>query len=258
MTCVHVMCLSLSLCISLSPAGGVALSSLRQIPYCLYDDTEWLHAPPVSGLDAFLTYAKSQHKMKEPKVYYVVTNELGEPYDRVKVLDDREFQSALQLRNQLFLYEGAKGESPRKGKDGLPLYIRTSLRPMASLDPAGSSSSSPSRRLQQLLADQVRTRDRDRCVITGVSNKKELCHACHILAKDERSRRIPTEFVERMKHDLSAADYSKVQPWLSPTESVHLILHSYCAKLALSHRLCVPFVCHQHILSRRFTQCWTL
>jgi hypothetical protein len=237
---------------------STTISSLQQIPYCFYDDTEWLHAPPVPGLDAFVSYVKSQHKMKEPKLYTVVKDESGEPYDRVKIMNDREFQGALQLRRQLFLYEGAKRESPRKGKDGLPMYVKTTLRPMVPLDSAGSSSSSPSRRLQQLLADQVKARDRDRCVITGVSNKKELCHACHILAKDERSRRIPTEFVERMKRDLSAADYSKVQPWLSPTESVHLILHSYCAKLALSHQLCLPFVCHQHILSRRFTQCWTL
>ena len=239
--------------------GGVALSSWRQIPYCLYEDSEWLHAPPVSGLDAFLTYAKSQHKMKEPKLYYVVTNELGEPYDRVKVLDDKEFQGALQLRNQLFLYEGAKGESPRKGKDGLPLYVRTSLRPMLSLDTAGSSSSSPSRRLQQLLADQVKARDRDRCVITGVSNKKELCHACHILAKDEKSRRIPIAFFEKLKRQLSAAEYRMMQPWLSPTESVHLTPCSCPAKLALSHQLCIPFVCvNQLVLSSHFAQYWPL
>ena len=186
--------------------------------------------------------------MKEPKLYYVVTNELGEPYDRVKLLDDREFQGALQLRNQLFLYEGAKGESPRKGKDGLPLYVRTSLRPMPSLVTAGSSSSSPSRNLQQLLADQVKARDRERCVITGISNKKELCHACHILAKDEKSRRIPVESFEKVKRQLSAAEYSMMQPWLSQTESVHLILCSCSAKLALSNQLCVPFVC----LSARF------
>ena len=237
---------------------STTLSSLQHIPYCLFNDTEWLHAPPVPGLDAFLAYVKSQHEMKEPRLYTVVRDESGEPYDRVKIMKDREFQGALQLRKQLFLFEGAKGESPLKGKDGLPLYVRTSLRPMMPLDTAGSSSGSPSRRLQQLLADQVKARDRDRCVITGVSNKKELCHACHILAKDERSRRIPTEFIEKMKHDLSAADYSMVQPWLSPTESVHLILCVCCPKLALSHRLCGAFECHQHVLSRQFTQCWPL
>ena len=145
----------------------------------------------------------------------------------MKVMDDKEFQCTLQLRDQLFLYDGAKGESPRKGKDGLPLYVRTSLRPMLSPGTAGSSSSSPSRHLQQLLADQVKTRDRERCVITGKSNKEEMCHACRILAKDEKSRRIPIEFFEKLKRQLSAADYRMVQPSLSPTESVpHTLLLS--------------------------------
>jgi len=119
------------------------------------------------------------------------------------------------------LYEGAKGQSPRKGKDELPLYIKTTLRPIP-VETAASSSSSP-RHSQQHLADLVKARDRNRCVITGASNTMKACHACHILAKDERSRRIPTEFFEKIKQKLSAAEYKTVQPWLTPSDTNCLV-----------------------------------
>lgn len=210
-----------------------ALSSVQQIPYCFYNGTEWFHAPPVSGWDAFLAYIKHQHDMKDPKFYTVVKDELGEPYDRVKILDDREFQGALQLRKQLFLYEGAKGISPRKGKDDLPLYVKTSLRPMGSLDTAGgasghspSSGSPKSSSLQTELAEQVKARDRERCVITGISNRKQLCRACHILASDASRRRISIDFFRKLrdpaaKEYLFPAAYAELEHCLAPSALAH-------------------------------------
>lgn len=208
-----------------------ALSSLQKIPYCLYDDTEWHHAPPVSGWDAFLTYVKDQHEMKEPKLYTLVRDELGEPYDRMKVTDDREFQAALQLRKQLFLYEGAniKGVSPRKGKDGLPLMVTTTFsRPVlynrrgspssrsGSSSPSSTSPPSRTRALQNLMANHVSERDRGHCVITSMASSVEIpCNNCHVIAAGEDVRKLDADYVKTLKHEiLDDTEWTLVQPYL--------------------------------------------
>ena len=75
----------------------------------------------------FLAYIQQRHDMKEPKLYYVYLNELGDPIDRIKVEEDMYFLDAVQTRLSLFVYEGEKRKRAVRGKDGLPLAVFTDL-----------------------------------------------------------------------------------------------------------------------------------
>jgi hypothetical protein len=202
-------------------------------------------------LSAFLSYVKDEHKMEEPKLYTIITDILQQPCDRERVEDDYVFREALH-KNEFYVFEGGKGRgSPKKGRDGLPLMVITSIpyrgrgAPGSARSPPGSGSSpgSTKRTLQRAMRAVVKDRDR-RCVITGTEEKLgSECENCHIIAVDEDVRRLDVLFVKMLEISLKPTDWAWIQPLLEEqTEYVHLI-SPFCTRAARFHSLLLGCAC---------------
>ena len=196
------------------------------VKYCLYRSKEEviLHYEPVSTFEDFKeAVGINKHGMTTPNVYKIYKDFYGEP-EREKIDSETLFQMAVIAQEVLYLYDGGPGKhTPPKGKDGLPLSIRTKGLAAARVSmesSASPTSGSPSSSKHQadVMMGQVMIRDRSRCVITNVHTRKEKGQNCHIVVRDFHSRKLPLEFVEILKEKLTADEWAEVDPLLTPYE----------------------------------------